>query len=164
MYISAVKFVSTSETIFFKQPYSEKLVWLSALGNKVIGCLLSLLFGICCGNLQYTKEFVINDENVCTHHFPWPAGYFTMQCTSWNCIHWYTKHMVYFLILFYVSIHIDPVHWFSCKELYVFNPSVVAVQIVQYLLWQCKRYNYLLAFHHHTINHYQTMSYWSIPA
>ena len=48
--------------------------------------------------------------------------------------------------VFIVNIHIDPVHWFFCKEPCFLNPHVVVVHLVQYLLLQCKRYNYHLSF------------------
>ena len=78
--VLAMKFVPTSETIFFRSLYSAKTAWPSTLSCPLIRCLLSSLLGICCGNLQYIEEFTIDHDNISTNHFPWPACYFIMQC------------------------------------------------------------------------------------
>ena len=80
MNVSAMKFVPASDTVFFGSPYYVKMSLAVCTGDLLISCLLSSVSGICCGNYNTQKSFTINQENVCTNHFPWPAWYFIKWC------------------------------------------------------------------------------------
>ena len=104
----------------------QLLSWLHVLDHLLISSLSSLQLGAYYSNLQYTKGFIINYENVSANYLPRFTWHVVMQC----CVIWLyglilkacgTLHD----ILLNAGIHFDQLH------------SLMSSHVFQYLCGYC---------------------------
>ena len=107
---------------------------------------------------MHKNFFIINHKNIYTNHFPWLGWHLMGYCFAMQ------QHILVFqtgwtvlYCIFYISIHVYSVYGFACKQPHNLDSLVVAVQMVQHLHLQLRRY-YSFAFYGHTIYHGQLMS------